>query len=108
MTDAELRLIASAAIIGDSSQPVNGFSRPAASHDDPQPAGLERSQRLGSAGLDRIGDGEQSCKLAEIEQRLADMRSALQQLVMACESGDADLPCPIVEAFSGIANVPSL
>jgi len=30
-TDAELRLIASAAIIGDSSQPVNGYSSPAAS-----------------------------------------------------------------------------
>jgi len=29
-TDAELRLIASAAIIGDSSQPVNGYSSPAA------------------------------------------------------------------------------
>ena len=31
ITDAELRLIASAAIIGDSSQPVNGYSTPAAS-----------------------------------------------------------------------------
>lgn len=31
MTDAELRLIASAAIIGDSNQPVNGNSTPAAS-----------------------------------------------------------------------------
>jgi DNA-binding PadR family transcriptional regulator len=31
MTDAELRLIASAAIIGDSSQPVRGYSTPAAS-----------------------------------------------------------------------------
>ena len=31
ITDAELKLIASAAIIGDSSQPVNGYSTPAAS-----------------------------------------------------------------------------
>ena len=31
ITEAELRLIASAAIIGDSSQPVNGNSTPAAS-----------------------------------------------------------------------------
>ena len=31
MTDTELRLMASAAIIGDSSQPVNGNSTPAAS-----------------------------------------------------------------------------
>ena len=31
MTDAELRLIASAAIIGESSQPVSGYSTPAAS-----------------------------------------------------------------------------
>jgi hypothetical protein len=30
MTETELRLIASAAIIGDSSRPVNGYSRPAA------------------------------------------------------------------------------
>ncbi len=31
ITETELRLIASAAIMGDSSQPVNGYSRPAAS-----------------------------------------------------------------------------
>ena len=31
MTETELRLIASAAIIGDNSLPVNGYSRPAAS-----------------------------------------------------------------------------
>ena len=31
MTDAELRLIASAAIIGDSSHPVSGYNTPAAS-----------------------------------------------------------------------------
>jgi hypothetical protein len=31
ITDAELRLIASAAIIGDNYQPVNGHSTPAAS-----------------------------------------------------------------------------
>ena len=30
ITDAELRLIASAAIKGDSSQPVNGYNTPAA------------------------------------------------------------------------------
>jgi hypothetical protein len=30
MTDAELRLIANAAIIGDSSHPVNGYNTPAA------------------------------------------------------------------------------
>ena len=30
-TDAELKLIASAAIIGDSNQPVNGYNTPAAS-----------------------------------------------------------------------------
>ena len=30
ITEAELKLIASAAIIGDSSQPVNGYNRPAA------------------------------------------------------------------------------
>ena len=31
MTDTELRLMASAAITGESSQPVNGYSTPAAS-----------------------------------------------------------------------------
>lgn len=31
ITEAELRLIASAAIIGDSNQPVSGYSSPAAS-----------------------------------------------------------------------------
>lgn len=31
ITDAELRLIASAAIIGDNNQPVTGYSSPAAS-----------------------------------------------------------------------------
>ncbi len=31
MTDTELRLMASAALIGESSQPVNGYSTPAAS-----------------------------------------------------------------------------
>ena len=31
MTETELRLMASAAIIGDNSQPVNGYSSPAAS-----------------------------------------------------------------------------
>jgi MerR family transcriptional regulator, mercuric resistance operon regulatory protein len=43
-------------------------------------------------------------KIVEIEQRLADlaaMRSALQQLVEACEAGDPELPCPIVVAFRG-------
>ncbi|MBA3504768.1 MAG: hypothetical protein H0T80_03185 [Betaproteobacteria bacterium] len=32
ITDAELKLIASAAIIGESSQPVNGYSTPAWCH----------------------------------------------------------------------------
>lgn len=43
-------------------------------------------------------------KIIEIEQRLKDMsamRSALRQLVSSCEAGDAELPCPIVEAFKG-------
>ena len=43
-------------------------------------------------------------KIIEIEQRLEDMsamRSALRQLVSSCEAGDAELPCPIVEAFKG-------
>ena len=43
-------------------------------------------------------------KIIEIEQRLKDMsamRSALRLLVYSCEAGDADLPCPIVEAFKG-------
>ena len=31
ITDTELKLMASAAIMGDSSQPVNGYSTPAAS-----------------------------------------------------------------------------
>ena len=31
MTDAELKLMASAATIGDNSQPVNGYNNPAAS-----------------------------------------------------------------------------
>lgn len=44
-------------------------------------------------------------KIIEIEQRLKDMsamRSALQLLVSSCEAGDTELPCPIVEAFSGV------
>lgn len=43
-------------------------------------------------------------KIVEIEQRLKDMsamRSALRLLVSSCEAGDAELPCPIVEAFKG-------
>lgn len=43
-------------------------------------------------------------KIIEIEQRLKDMSvmsSALQKLVTACEAGDTELPCPIVEAFTG-------
>jgi MerR family transcriptional regulator, mercuric resistance operon regulatory protein len=43
-------------------------------------------------------------KISEINRRLTDlaaMRSALQQLIDACEAGDAALPCPIVEAFRG-------
>ena len=43
-------------------------------------------------------------KIIEIEQRLEDMsamRSALRQLISSCEAGDAELPCPIVEAFKG-------
>ena len=43
-------------------------------------------------------------KIIEIEQRMKDMRamrSALRQLVSSCEAGDAELPCPIVEAFKG-------
>lgn len=43
-------------------------------------------------------------KIIEIEQRRKDMsamRSALRLLVTSCEAGDAELPCPIVEAFSG-------
>lgn len=123
MTEAELRLLADAAIIGDNNQPVNlvdtqspshglcGGQSVARRHDDPQAAGLERSQRFGRAGLDRIGDGEQSCKVAEIEQRLADMASmrlTLHWPVSACEAGDRTLPCPIVEALSGTPGVPSL
>ena len=42
-------------------------------------------------------------KLAEFDQKLADMiamRSALADLVSACESGDAHVQCPIVVAFA--------
>lgn len=48
-------------------------------------------------------------KLAEIDQKVSDlvaMRSALTALVGACESGDNDLPCPIVVAFSGTVSDP--
>lgn len=42
-------------------------------------------------------------KLAELDQKLADMiamRSALAGLVSACESGEANVKCPIVVAFA--------
>jgi MerR family mercuric resistance operon transcriptional regulator len=78
---------------------------------------IKRAQRLGFTlaeikalfRLDAKRDRHRAHKLAEIklgeiEQRLADMaamRSALRQLVAACEAGNTDLPCPIVEAFNG-------
>jgi len=43
-------------------------------------------------------------KLSEFDQRIADMtamRSALAGLVDACTAGDAQLPCPIIDAFAG-------
>jgi len=59
--------------------------------------------------LDAKRDRHRAHKLAqvkvfEIDQRIADMaamRSALAELVDACEAGDAQLPCPIIDAFAG-------
>ena len=78
---------------------------------------IKRAQRLGFTlaevktlfSLDAKRDRHRAHKLAqvkvfEIEQRIADMaamRSALSELVDACEAGDAQLPCPIIDAFAG-------
>ncbi|HWA12819.1 MAG TPA: MerR family transcriptional regulator [Burkholderiales bacterium] len=43
-------------------------------------------------------------KIVELDRRLADMRamrSALAELIAACEKGEENLPCPIVVAFAG-------
>jgi MerR family mercuric resistance operon transcriptional regulator len=78
---------------------------------------IKRAQRLGFTlseiktlfSLDAKRDRHRAHKLAqvkvfEIDQRIADMaamRSALAELVDACEAGDARLPCPIIDAFAG-------
>ena len=78
---------------------------------------IKRAQRLGFTlseiktlfSLDAKRDRQRAHKLAqakvfEIDQRIADMaamRSALAELVDACEAGDAQLPCPIIDAFAG-------
>ncbi|MFO1351207.1 MAG: MerR family transcriptional regulator [Gammaproteobacteria bacterium] len=83
---------------------------------------IKRAQRLGFTlaeiallfTLDATRDRQQAHHLAvrkieEIDQRVADlraMRAALRQLVEACEAGDANLPCPIVEAFRGDGGQP--
>jgi len=76
---------------------------------------IKRAQRLGFTlseiktlfRLDAKRDRHRAhllaqAKVTEIDQRLADMaamQEALRELVAACEAGDADLPCPILEAF---------
>lgn len=78
---------------------------------------VKRAQRLGFSlaeigllfRLDARRDRRRAhelavAKMADIDGRIADraaMRLALQALVAACEAGDANLPCPIVEAFRG-------
>jgi MerR family transcriptional regulator, mercuric resistance operon regulatory protein len=78
---------------------------------------IKRAQRLGFTlteikvlfALDARRDRHRAhrlaqAKVAELDQRLADMiamRTALQELVEACEAKDQSLPCPIVEAFRG-------
>lgn len=78
---------------------------------------IKRAQRLGFTlveikalfRLDARRDRQRAhrvaqAKIAEIDQRLSDMasmRSALHQLASACAAGDAELPCPIIEAFRG-------
>ena len=78
---------------------------------------IKRAQRLGFTlseiktlfSLDAKRDRKRAHQLArvkvvEIEQRIADMaamRSALAELLAACEAGDACLPCPIIDAFAG-------
>ena len=40
-------------------------------------------------------------KVFEIDQRIADMAAMRSALVDACEAGDAQLPCLIIDAFAG-------
>jgi MerR family mercuric resistance operon transcriptional regulator len=84
---------------------------------------IKRAQRLGFTlaeiktlfRLDAKRDRHRAHRLAqvkvlEIDQRLADMaamQTALAALVRACEAGDTELPCPIIEAFISPSPDPS-